>query len=392
MKVYKIKKAWAIFLFPTLSLMIVFFLWILILPFIPSVESDINPESYWILVPMFLGMIIILVYGLVYLTKEKFVIDSEKICLVSVFSQREFRFDEIRGFRFKNNHIVIESLNEKKKNIKVGTHLGKVNEIIDWLSEHYHDLDLVEANQETEEILDNVEFGFTITERLEKLESARKTIKILNWSGGIIGAWAFFWANPYEYAIMAAIIFPLVCIMVLKYFNGLVTIVEKKHTAYPSLLWAFLPSCFALFFRGLSDFHVFDFTQVWTPFFFVVLTFILLITIIYKTFSFKKASDNSTGFIFLIFILSYSYGAIITLNCLYDQSTPEPYSSTILNKRETTGKSTTYYFELAPWANQKENIEISVSKDLYIKFDQNEKVNILLMQGRFDIPWFEIKE
>lgn len=76
----------------------------------------------------------------------------------------------------------------KKKNIKVGTHLGKVNEIMDWLSEHYHDLDLVEANQETEEILDNVEFGFTIKERLEMLKSARKTVKILNCSGVIIGA------------------------------------------------------------------------------------------------------------------------------------------------------------------------------------------------------------
>lgn len=392
MKEYRISRGWRFFIYITLPLLIAPFFLILILPFIPSMNEDLNTESYWLLVPMSLGIITILILGLIDTIQGKFVIDRDKIYVVSIFSKRQLLFDEIKGYRLNGNHIFIESKNEKKKRIKINKYLEKVNEIMDWLSEHYHDLDLVEANQETEEILDNVEFGFTITERLEKLESARKTIKILNWSGGIIGAWAFFWANPYEYAIMAAIIFPLVCIMVLKYFNGLVTIVEKKHTAYPSLLWAFLPSCFALFFRGLSDFHVFDFTQVWTPFFFVVLTFILLITIIYKTFSFKKASDNSTGFIFLIFILSYSYGAIITLNCLYDQSIPEQYSSTILNKRETTGKSTTYYLELAPWANQKENIEISVSKDLYIKFDQNEKVNILLMQGRFDIPWFEIGE
>lgn len=75
---------------------------------------------------------------------------------------------------------------------------------------------------------------------------------------------------------------------------------------------------------------------------------------------------------------------------MYDTSTPEKYSTTILNKKETSGKSTTYYLELAPWANQKESTEISVSKEMFNKFEQNEKAHVLLMQGRFDILWFEI--
>ena len=231
MKEYRISRGWRFFIYITLPLLIAPFFLILILPFIPSMNEDLNTESYWLLVPMSLGIITILILGLIDTIQGKFVIDRDKIYVVSIFSKRQLLFDEIKGYRLNGNHIFIESKNEKKKRIKINKYLEKVNEIMDWLSEHYHDLDLVEANQETEEILDNVEFGFTITERLEKLESARKTIKILNWSGGIIGAWAFFWANPYEYAIMAAIIFPLVCIMVLKYFNGLVTIVEKKHTA-----------------------------------------------------------------------------------------------------------------------------------------------------------------
>lgn len=93
MKEYRISRGWRIFIYLTLPLLIAPFFIILLLPFNPSMNDDLNPDSYWFLIPMSLVMITILIYGLVYFTKEKFVIDSEKICLVSFFSKKEFRFD-----------------------------------------------------------------------------------------------------------------------------------------------------------------------------------------------------------------------------------------------------------------------------------------------------------
>jgi len=58
----------------------------------------------------------------------------------------------------------------------------------------------------------------------------------------------------------------------------------------------------------------------------------------------------------------------------------------------SSGKSTTYYLELTPWGQQKDIEEVSVSKALYNKLEQNDKVNIYYMKGQFDIPWFELKE
>jgi hypothetical protein len=91
-------------------------------------------------------------------------------------------------------------------------------------------------------------------------------------------------------------------------------------------------------------------------------------------------------------MFGYGYGAVVTLNCMYDKSEPKTFNATILDKRISSGKSTTYYLELTPWGQQKEIDEVSVSKDLYNNLNKNDKVNIYYMQGKFDIPWFEVTE
>ncbi len=373
-------------------LLIALFCSILIMPFIPSMKEDMNPNVYWFLIPMSLGMIALMTIGLIDTVKGKFVIDSDKIYTISTFSNTKLMFNEIKGYRITDKYIFIESNNEQKKKIKVSTYLGRVNEIEEWLSQNYSDLDIVQANQEKEEILNNDEFGWTTEQREEKLIKAHKTAEILNWTGGLIGAWILFLANPYEYAIITSIFFPIICVIVLKYFNGLIRIDERKDTAYPTIFWAIFAPSMGLCLRGLLDYNIFDYSKIWTPSILIALTFIAVLTIGNKEFKFNKTKDYLTILGFSIFMFGYGYGAVITLNCMYDKSEPQKYDATILSKRISSGKSTTYYLELTPWGKQKEIDEVSVSKDLYNKLNQNDKVNIYFMKGQFDIPWFEVTE
>ncbi len=390
MREYKISKGWAIFIYITAPLLIALFSWLLIMPFVIGSENDI--KTFWILGPISLGIIALMVVGLLDTIKGKFVIDHDKIFTISTFSNRQLMYNEIKGYRITDKYIFIESNNEQKKKIKVSTYFGKVNEITEWLSENYSDLDILQANQEKEEILNNEEFGWTTEQREEKLLKAHKTAKILNWTGGLIGAWTLFFANPYEYAIIASIVFPIICVVVLKYFNGLIRIDERKDTAYPTIFWAIFAASMGLCLRALLDYNIFDYSKIWTPSSIIALTYIAVLTIGNKEFKFKKAKDYLTIMGFSIFMFGYGYGAIITLNCFYDKLEPEKFNATILSKRISSGKSTTYYFELTPWGQQKEIDEVSVPKDLYNKLDQNDKVNIYFMKGQFEIPWFEVAE
>ncbi len=329
-------------------------------------------------------------YGLIETIKWKFVIDSDKVYAAGAFSRKQLRFDEIKGYRIDDNYIYIESSIAGKKKISISTYLGKTDEIVEWLSSYYPDLDLLHAEQEEQEILGNEELGWTIEQREEKLYKARKTAKVLNWAGGLIGAWTFFWPDPYELAIMASITVPIVVIVAMKLSSGLIRIDERKDSAYPSILWAVLAPSMGLCVRALLDYNIFSHNNVWMPSAVIAFTMIMVLMVGNKEFKFKKAVDYFSVLVIASILFAYSYGSIITVNCINDNSEPVVFNAKVLSKRISSGKSTTYYLELTPWGVQKDIEEVSVSKELYEQLESDDLVNIYFMKGYLYIPWFVV--
>ena len=91
--------------------------------------------------------------------------------------------------------------------------------------------------------------------------------------------------------------------------------------------------------------------------------FVLLSILLFKgakvEYNFKKGVTYLA--IFGIFMLTgmYTYGLLISTNALFDNSKPTVYKAKILNKRISSGKTTTYYLELDKWGLQKEVDDVS---------------------------------
>ena len=389
---YRISKGWRIFIYIGAILMIALFVFILIIPFVPGLNNDINTNAYWFFIPMSLGMIALMIVGIMDTIKGKFVIDKNQVFTVSTFINRALLFSEIKGYRVTDKYLFIESNNENKKRIKVSTYVAHSNEIEAWLAENFKDLDVVESNEEKKEILTNEEYGFTPGEREAKLAKARMAAKILNWAGGLLAVWTFIFPNPYEYAIIASIIFPVICIIVLKYYSGLIRIDERKNTAYPSIFWALLSATMALFIRILLDYAIFDYAKMWLPVIIITLVFMAFILVGNKEFQFKKANNYLTILGLLFYMSGYSYGALVAVNCLFDKSEPEIFNAKILSKRVSTGKYTSYNLEITPWGPQQEVDEVQVSKPIYEQLEKDDEVNIYFMKGKFDIAWYEVTD
>ncbi|WP_431241318.1 hypothetical protein ACQ9BO_14575 [Flavobacterium sp. P21] len=112
-------------------------------------------------------------------------------------------------------------------------------------------------------------------------------------------------------------------------------------------------------------------------------------------FSHLKTEHNKTSEILsflgiFVFAICYAYGTFITINCLYDHSEPKVFKTSVLDKRISTGKTTTYYLQLGPWGPRKESDEVKVSKEQYNNSKINDEAEVYLMKGEFDIPWFEV--
>ncbi len=392
MKEYRMAKGWRIFIYIAALLMIALFVFILLLPFLPGMNNGISSNAYWFFIPLSIAMIALMIVGILDTIKGKFVIDKNQVSTVSTFINRALLFSEIKGYRVTDKYLFIESNNESKKRIKVSTYVAHTNEIEAWLGENFKDLDVVESNEERKEILNNEEYGFTPGEREAKLAKARKAAKILNWSGGLLAVWTFVFPTPYKYAIIASIIFPVICIIVLKYYNGLIRINERKNTAYPSIFWALLTSTMALFIRILLDYAIFDYAKIWLPVIIITLVFIAFILVGNKEFQFKKANNYVTILGLLFYMSGYSYGALVAVNCLFDKSEPEIFNAKVLSKRVSTGKYTSYNLEITPWGPQKEVDEVQVSKPFYEQLETDDEVNIYFMKGKFNIAWYEVTD
>ena len=389
MKEYKIGKGWAIFIYIFAPLLIALFVWLLIMPFI---LDDTSIEMSYFLAPLSLGMIGLMVVGLLDTIKGKVIISSDTLSIRSTFINRDLKFQEIKGFQVEQNYIFVLPNTERKKRIKISTYIGNSNELIMWLNSKFPDLHQVNEEKEEAEILDNFEYGRNTEERSSRLNQAKKVAKVLNWTGVLVLIWTLFKPEPYEYAILVSISLPIIATLVVIYYKGLIRIYEKKGSAYPTLFSAILMTSCGLFLRALLDYNIFDYSNIWTPSIIIGMIMIALVVFGTKEFKFKKVKDYFSFLSLTIFFFGFGYGAIVTLNCMYDESVPQTFQSKVLGKRISSGKTTTYYLELTAWSTQIESDDVSVSEEFYERIEIDDNVNIYLKKGLVEIPWFIVTE
>jgi hypothetical protein len=389
-KEFKLAKGWAVFIYIMAPLLIAVFGYFLLMPILPGGNEDRFMQLYWFMAPLSLLMIALFIIGLLDAAKARFVIDSDRVLAKGVFTDRELLFHQIAGYRTDDKYIYILPLEKSFKRIKISRYFGGTAEILNWLSENYPDLDEQKALSEKEEILSNYELVYTPEQREEKLAAARKRSKALNWAGGLIAVWIIFFPEPYEAAVFATLVVPIVSIMVSKYSGGLIRLREEKASAYPSVFSGLFFPALAICIRALMDFNIFQYGNAWKGALLVAAGLMTLILIRSKEFLFRSAKDYGVVFFFGVLSLAYGYGAVVTINCTWDTTTPTVYQAQVTGKHVSSGKSTTYYVTLTPWGPQTKTDDVAVSKGMYNRLQNGNDVRVYFRKGLFSIPWFFI--
>lgn len=336
-----------------------------------------------------LGMALLTIIESLKLPSIRFVINHDKVFIKNTFLYKHLNFNEIKGYRATKNHLSIESNSKQKKHIKISKDFEKLDEIEAWLSANFTNLDIEDAYQYKEEVFNK--FSDLSKEHWdEKLVTAQKIAKILNWIGVAVGICTLLLTYLYEYAIIASIVFPIICLIVMKYFGGIIKIDFKKNQAYPTVFGAIVVNAMALFLRAMIYFKIFDYSNLWTPLVFITITYIAILVVDNEEFKFNKTKDFLLIIGCSIFMFLYSYGTVVTLNGMLDESEPEKYNATVLSKYVRSGKYYSYHLELSPWGPQKEIELVSVSKDLFNTIYNNDIMVITYKKGRFDIPYYEM--
>jgi hypothetical protein len=387
MKEYKIAKGRATLVYIVSPILIVL---LCLLLQVMLKEDSTHSNRFWMQFIFLALMVIILLKEIIETKTKRFVIEEDRLYIKNFFSYKELVLSEIKGFRFNERYIFIESSDVAKKKLKIETKIEGFDEIKSWLSNNYINLDQKESIEEKEEILTSEKHGQTEEQREDKLKKAKTATQVINWSAGIMIVVFMLFRFKNQYTLIPFLLFPFICLFVYHYFNGLIRMETKKDSPYPSFFIALVIPGIFLFVSSFSNYNIFDYSNKIVPI--VIFSILFSAAFLYKNKEFGKVTKYLKMTIFTVFIFLYTFGAYISTNCLFDESKPKIYQATILGKRIVKAKSRMFYLILTPWGPKKVVDEYSVSEEMYDYMNKEDTVTVYFRKGKLGMPWFDIKE
>lgn len=218
----------------------------------------------------------------------------------------------------------------------------------------------------------------------------------LNNIGLGLGIWLFIYPYPYKMLISIALVYPFVALYAYYKYKGIITLEDdgdpKTDQKHPTLLNAMVLPAFGITLRMIIDYDPVFFKDCIWPVVFVFIALFFIILLIQRSLSYKVQFWSKTNAPVLLFLIAFSYGSCLAINCLFDNSVPRIYRTTVLDKHYSNGKGTTYYLKLDKWGERNEPEDVSVSKSFYNETLRNQVVRVAIKKGTLNIPWFYVEQ
>ncbi|QDA60701.1 YdbT family protein [Hymenobacter jejuensis] len=386
---YGTAKGWRLFIYIFVPPLILLFLAV---PIIMWGKNDAQLGFQIGLSALMLGFAGFLVYGLLETIKAKHIITTDKLIYEGILRRKELSLARIKGYRIDQNYTHILPLSSADPKIRIGYTSENYQELQNWLSNRYPDLDVLEKEQDTAKLLENDDLGRTPEEREARLANALRTAKCLNIAGGAVAGWLLVYPQPYKWAIAIGLVLPLLATIALWLHQGVIRLDEKRNSAYPSLAIAILGPSSSLLLRALLDFEILDYAPLWPQA--ATIAAGAALALFAGSREFIWHNDSRTGLLFSIVIYSalYGFAATTIYNCVFDEGEGTRYEAQVLSKHRTSGKHTTYYLHVSPWGPRSTAEDVTVSHDYYDEVQPSDTIQIHAGSGQLHIPWFMVLE
>jgi hypothetical protein len=335
----------------------------------------------------------ICIVGIITTARGRLIIDDEKIYTTGTFRNSLIHFDEVIGFQpDQHGNTVLLPRDKGARKLTISKYLQGYDDIVSWVHEQFADIHAEQLQEEQDDLLQNDLLGESAEERMGTFNKAKRWTFLLNWTGGLIGAWTLFYPHPYEVAVCASAVVPLAILLVGIWSKGLVSLRDDDSgsaykSIYPDATIGLMVPAFALLVRAWA-YNLYEFRNIWLPALVVAAVVVGLLLYGNRLYAFSRKNGKATVVTSCAVLLGYSYGIVVIYNCHFDKSQPSVYHSTVLKKRESGGKHTSYYLDLNPWGPRKDTEEVDVSKRLYKEVSAGQQVSVYFYKGALNVPWF----
>ena len=379
MKVIQLKKHWKVILFiGTLSIAALFF-------YLSATQNFLHWKGEYRILGMFLTALIALpgvlaVAAAIETIYGRVILDDQKIYTRSIFYKRCIFLNDIKGYRFDHEGgLVIESKTPGVKRVLISVYTNYAETWYEWLL----DTDLKFLKEEPQELPEYNPDFLSKPNLAAQREQARKAVQIINWAGAISTAWIWFWPYPYPLATAVAVIVPLIAIVILKKFKGLVHLFEPKYADSNEIQIGLVGPGLGLAIRGMFFFSLADYHLVVWHFLGISVILTLVICTDYQVFVSNNIVEKIIGILAVLSITAaYGFGSLLCINGSIILSPPQVFRTTIKEKNiSDERKTSTYQLYLSPWDTIRERVYMPVSKDFYQQKEVGDTLQVYQFTG-----------
>ncbi len=322
--------------------------------------------------------------------KYKIVLKTNAIELREIFTTKQLLRTQLAGWRIVPGQyistLVLVPRDPSAAKIEIGLTIKTDSFFLDWLSAAPN-LDETELEQSRSELESNLELGVTREQRSERIATARSVATWLNWIAWIAAVWGWFYPRPYWLVILVLSGLPIVAALIGLRSRGLYQFEGRRNDLRPSLASPVILPGAALAIRALSDLHFLHWQYL------IPLAMIVCFAITAIITAADPIIRQRRWPVLTIFFLTVMYGSGVAAQAdmFLDRSNPRRFSTEVLKKHVSRGRSTSYMLTISPWGPQSTFTDVEVSARDYNSIQPGQSVCIYLFPGALRIPWYLVR-
>ncbi|HPE56263.1 MAG TPA: GNAT family N-acetyltransferase [Bacteroidales bacterium] len=343
----------------------------------------------YVFIPMGVILLGLAIMGLLEVYKTRFIIGRNELTRIAPFYTRVLKFNEIKGTYERQSNLEILPKNARKKKLMISEYIKGYAGLSFYLRPKFPNYNVMGISPELDEIYNNESYGATMDDRKNKYIQNSKIVKRLNLASWIISIVSFFISFYIEFFIFILIPIPLFGIFLFWRLKGMIPLLEIKKTDLPSFSSNLLVPSLGLSLKPIFLNDILSFQNFWMP----ALIIVLVLTA-FTLAALINTMKNHRVIIYLSFAIiinsMYAYGTTLIINHVLDKSEAKVYKTVVLDKRIEYGKYTNYYIKIDKWGPQSKIKDIDVDKTFYNQTEIGDRVIIILHQGFFKIPYYNV--
>lgn len=208
----------------------------------------------------------------------------------------------------------------------------------------------------------------------------------------VLCLWGMLYPNPYRNIIWALVFFPIIRVLFLSFDNGKF---QFRSVDYDKevIHWSIIFPALALGLRSVLDFKIIDFSNGYIPVIFLAIIFLVIyLTTINKELVILKKENIWLNFYAVLFISVFSFSIVASTNVLLDHARLNNSEVIVLKKHISKVRGTNYSVVLKLINSNNNSKQISISESRFEEINIGDTLSILIGTGKYDIPWFILKE